>query len=207
MSDNLVSRAVGAYDKVFTLDQVDQAEICKKMGLDLAYRGRLDEALDALRKALALRPHDGHISLELGVVQLRRGAPQAALEHFQVAKDTGLVSYRLHRQLAEALLRLERDEEALAELDEAVHLKPSLPENHYRRGVVLDRLGRFGDALAAFSKAIELAPDDVVYHQTLGFTLESMGRRGEAIKCFKRALELERAVAAAKAEADAEAEA
>ena len=68
MTDTLVARAVAAYDSLFELDRADQAEAYRKNGLQLGRDGRLQEAQQALRKAIALRPDDGDLLTELGIV-------------------------------------------------------------------------------------------------------------------------------------------
>jgi tetratricopeptide (TPR) repeat protein len=192
LSDNLVAKAVAVYDRLFALDQREQTEIYMQMGQELVREHKFDEALVALRKVLASRPEHGDALLEVGLIHLKRGAPHAAVEVLRKAKDTGMRSHKLHVHLADALLRQDRLDDALTELDAALAFKPGEAEAHYRRGVVLDRLERYDDAAQAFRAAIDLLPGEVRYHQSLGFTLETLGRRTEAIKCFKRALELER---------------
>jgi tetratricopeptide (TPR) repeat protein len=192
LSENLVNRAVGAYDKLFALEPRDQSEIYVQMGRELAQRGNLNEALEALRKASELFPRDVEALIEIGVVHLMRQAPLAAVQALEQAKSLGTPGYRLHKTLADALFALEKYEEALPELESALRLQPGVPEHYYQLGTTLDRLGRFEEAVKAFEVAIQLGPNEVAYHQSLGFTLESMGRRSQAIKCFKRALELER---------------
>lgn len=196
LSENLVTRAVNAYDKLFALEPADQGDIYLQMGKELAQRGVFDEAVEVLRKALELRPDDVEASVELGLVHMQRKAPQAAAQALEQAKRVGKPSHRVSKALAEAYIALERFDEALEELDIALRLEPDVAESYYQLGVVLDRLGRFPEALKAFDVAIDLDPAEVVYHQSLGFTLESMGRRKEAIKQFKKALELERSPAA-----------
>ncbi len=193
MSDNLVAKAVEAYDRLFALDVRDQAEIHLQMGADLAQDGNVRGAIAALRKALQLRPDDAQIRVRLGELYLtRRHAPEAALREFVAAAEQGADDAKLHLMKAEALSSLERHEEAVVALERALELDPQSAEASYRLGVALDAAGEFKSAVQAFRYAIELAPHEVVYHQSLGLTLESAGRRREAIRSFKRALELER---------------
>lgn len=192
LSENIVNRAVGAYDKLFALEPTDHAQIYLQMGRDLAQRGNLEEALEALRKAQRLSPSNVEIGIELGLLHMQREAPQAAVHALVEAKALGKPTYRLRKALAEAFIVMERYEEALDELEVLLRLEPGVSESYYQLGIALDRLGRFDEAIKAFEAAIELSPSEVVYHQSLGFTLESVGRRREAIKRFKRALELER---------------
>jgi tetratricopeptide (TPR) repeat protein len=192
ISDNLVSRAVYAYDRLFGLDDREEGEIYFEVAKKLALEDKVDDAIAALRKVLKTAPKHPHALYELGLLHLRRGAPLAAITTLQQAKAAGIAERKLHLLLADALCREERFAEALAELDVALEMKPETADTHYRRGLLLDRMERHADAAAAFEKAIRLAPREVRYHQSLGFTLETMGKRSDAIRCFKRALEVER---------------
>jgi tetratricopeptide (TPR) repeat protein len=196
LSDNWVTKAVGAYDRLFELGTTDQAEIYLEMGKEFARGGKLEEALEALRKAGDLRPEDGEPVFEVGLVHLHKQAPEAAVSAFTRARALGVTGYRLHKALAEALIQLERLEEALTELQSARDLDPEDPDVSYQLGMTFDHLGRYDEAVAAYERAIEIAPDAVAYQQSLGLTLDSAGRRKDAIKCFKRALELEHRQAA-----------
>jgi tetratricopeptide (TPR) repeat protein len=192
ISDNLVTRAVQAYDRMFGLDDGEAGEIYFELGKKWVGEERFGEAIAALRKVLRTKPNHPEALFELGTLHLRQGAPLAAIAMLQRAKAAGHADHKLHMLLADALCREERFEEALTEFDCALSMKPELAETHYQRGLLLDRLERHAEALASFEEAVRLAPKNIRYHQSLGFTLETMGRRTEAVQCFKRALEVER---------------
>ncbi len=192
ISDNLVTRAVHAYDRLFGLDDREESEIYFEVAKKLVDENKVDEAIAALRKVLKTAPKHPQALYELGLLHLRRNAPLAAIAMLQRAKTAGVSERTLHVLLAEALCREERFDDALAEYDTAVKLKPDAADTHYRRGLLLDRMERHADAVEAFENAIKHAPREIRYHQSLGFTFETMGRRADAIQCFKRALEVER---------------
>ncbi|MBI4704535.1 MAG: tetratricopeptide repeat protein [Deltaproteobacteria bacterium] len=192
LSDALVARAVGAYERVFTLDAGEQADIYVQLGSELGASGRGEEARAALRQAIALRPDDPQAWFQLGLVQLRQGASGAALDAFEKARALGMVSFDLHYRMAEALADRDRHEAAAEEIRGAIRLDPDSAQAHCRLGVELDCLKRHEEAVGAFERAIELAPREPSFYQSLGFTLDGMGRREQAIACFKRAVELER---------------
>jgi tetratricopeptide (TPR) repeat protein len=192
VSDNLVSRAISAYDSVFGLDDEEAMDLHLELARRFADEERLDEAVSALRNVLRARPEHAPALFELGKIQLRRGASRAAVDALAKAKDAGLKNTKLRLLLAEAFLREERPTDALSETDAALALEPEAADIHYRRAMVLDRLERHAEAVVALESAIRIAPREVRYHQSLGFALESLGRRSEAIRSFKRALELER---------------
>jgi tetratricopeptide (TPR) repeat protein len=191
LSDNIVFRAVRAYNRVFELEREDQADIYLAMARDFEREGKVEEVLEALNKAGIARPEDGRIRMQIGLLRLKAKAPRAAMQAFQQAKDLGYSTYRLHMSMAEALVQENDHERALREYEHALALSPDSAEVMHKLGTVLDRLGRYQEATEHFRRAVELAPDEVLYHQSLGFALESAGRRSDAVKCFKQALELE----------------
>jgi tetratricopeptide (TPR) repeat protein len=192
ISDNIVARAVQAYDRIFGLDEREEVEIYLDVGRKLAEEERFDDAIAALRKVLRTEPSHPEALFELGGLHLKQGAPLAAIALLRQAKEAGISERKLHLMLADALCRDEKYKEALAELDIAVAMKPQVADTHYRRALLLDRLEQYAEAVEALKKAIELAPREIKYHHRLGFTLETLGRRPEAIQCFKRALDVER---------------
>ena len=191
LSDNIVLKAVSAYNRIFELKNEDQADIYLAMARDFERDGKTEDVLEALHKAVILRPEDGRIRMQIGLLRLKAKAPAAAVQAFQQAKDFGYTSFRLHVSMAEAFVLLNEHERAVTEYQSALALNSDSADALHKLGVALDRLGRFQEAAAAFERAVEVAPHEVLYHQSLGFALESAGRRSEAVKCFKRALELE----------------
>lgn len=191
-SERLVDRVVSAYDRLFCLNEQDTAEIYMHIGTDLAKKGSPEEAVVALTHTLAIQPENGQAWVQLGLVQLKQEASAAAVEAFERAKQLGCDSFELHFHYAEALVDLERTEEAVTALYTALEKQPGSAEAAYRLGVALDQLERYEEAVAAFKIAIAHGPRVVSYYQSLGFTLESLGRRDEAINYFKRAVNLER---------------
>ena len=89
-----------------------------------------------------------------------------------------------------ALYLLDRDEEALADLDRAITLTPGDKYALTYRGEARTWVGRHGEALADFDQAIALDPG---YSRTLagrGETYRLMGRYDEAVADLARAIEL-----------------
>ncbi|MEE9256695.1 MAG: OmpA family protein [bacterium] len=65
-----------------------------------------------------------------------------------------------HNNLADALERLGRLEEAEAQYREAARLKPGLAVAHFGRGDVLRKMGRHAEAVAAYQRGLTLRPGD-----------------------------------------------
>ena len=96
-----------------------------------------------------------------------------------------------HYRIAKTLRDQGRYEEALAEIDAAVRLRPSYAQGHITRGSILRRMGRDEDALEAFERGIELEPKDGRAYGLAGAVLLRLDRPKRAIPYLRKATELE----------------
>lgn len=81
-------------------------------------------------------------------------------------------------------------QQALAEYNRALELRPDHPGTLYNRGVALVGLGHYDEALADLNRALELRPDDPNILNSRGSTMGYLGRYEEALADFNRALAL-----------------
>ena len=113
-----------------------------------------------------------------------------------------------HNNLGNTLAQDGRLEEAIAEYQTALRLKPDYAEaranlavaqdagpesaaRHYNLGVSLSQEGRAAEAAAEFEAALRLKPDYADAENNLGVALGQMpGRSGEAMAHFRAALGL-----------------
>jgi len=89
---------------------------------------------------------------------------------------------------ANALMSLDRVEDALASYDKAIERMPDYAEAHYNRGNALKRLERTEAALASYDRAIAAKPDYAEAHGNRGVALDAVGRSEEAIESFDKAI-------------------
>jgi Flp pilus assembly protein TadD len=83
-----------------------------------------------------------------------------------------------------------RYSEAIATLDQALAIDPTISEAWYERGTALGRLGRPAEALNSFDRAIALNPNDAQAWSNRGTALGNLGRYSEAISSYDRAIAL-----------------
>ena len=83
----------------------------------------------------------------------------------------------------------QRPDEAVANFDQALALKPDFVEVLISRGIALFSLGRFADAVASYDGALALQPDPEVF-SIRGLALYMLGRFDEAVLSHDRALAL-----------------
>lgn len=97
---------------------------------------------------------------------------------------------RLRNTLAAAYIRGGRIADAIAQLDEALRLAPSLAEARYNLGRVLESQGRIGDATLHLREAARLAPENALVRLALADVLQAAGDLDEAVVHLRRAIAL-----------------
>jgi tetratricopeptide (TPR) repeat protein len=90
--------------------------------------------------------------------------------------------------LAIVLARLERNEEALANYERALVLRPGHAEALNNRGVALQELGRLEDALSSYDQALTARPDYVEALFNRSNALKEIERYEEALAGYEQVL-------------------
>jgi tetratricopeptide (TPR) repeat protein len=86
------------------------------------------------------------------------------------------------------LQALNRHQEAVANYNKAIAIKPDYVDALFNRGNALQALGRFDDALASYDKALAIRADFAAAFCNRGNVLQSLHRNEEAIASYDRAL-------------------
>jgi tetratricopeptide (TPR) repeat protein len=134
----------------------------------------------ALVPAVLAGAAGGWLAFQIVSVELHNDRQRRAWPHYEQA-----------RKLAEANDRIG----ALAELNEALAIQPTLFQASLLRGDVRQQQGELEAAIADYSKAIEHMPpgarhaEGAVAHLERGKCLAKVGRSEEAEQDFKQALE------------------
>lgn len=120
--------------------------------------GRTRDALAELRKAVELRPDYLEARMTLGIQLLGGANYDEALRNLLVAAQLAPKSVAVHLNLGDAHRALRRWQEAKAEFDTALSLRPNLPEAHFNLALLYMTAGsEFPgmDQLAALQKAVQ----------------------------------------------------
>ena len=153
-----------------------------------AREGRLAEAEAAYRQAVAADATNPRAHQSLATVLVRRGNPQAALEHFGVAVRLEPENARAHSDLGVLLGELGRNDRALENLGRALELEPELVEARLSLGNVQARLGRFDDAEATYRRVLENDTGNGEARLGLGAVLAQAGNFEQAAVELQEAL-------------------
>lgn len=151
-------------------------------------QGRLLETEQLCNQALQTVPDNADALHMLGLVVLRTGKPDVALELVGKAVTIMPANPFVHNNLGEIYSALNQADRAVACYGEALRLNPQFAEAHNNLGVALKKLSRYEEAIASYRQALACRPDYAVAYNNLGNALRDLGRLAEARASFEQAL-------------------
>jgi uncharacterized protein (TIGR02466 family) len=96
----------------------------------------------------------------------------------------------LHHVLSLALDQQQKYAEAATSYQNAIQLKPNMPDLYFNLAIVFNHLHQLADAEEAYRKAIQLQPNFFEAHGNLGTVLQRQGRLDEAIQSYQAGLRI-----------------
>lgn len=158
------------------------------LGVIRAQQGRLGEACDHLRRAVAERPDAAEANNNLGLALSQAGRHEEALAPLQKATAVNPRHALAHNNLGNAHRSLGDHRLALTCYRQALAIKPDYVEALSNLGAALHGLDRDEEALAPLRRAVRLAPGFAEACLNLGICLQALERREEAGECFEAAI-------------------
>lgn len=161
-------------------------------GQALSTAGRLHEALREFQTVLSL-PDDGSVPLrdvyrEIGVVYFRLGAYEDSITAWRKGLVHAPLDPGLLNNLAIALLRLQRYDEAISHAETATRNNELMPEPVNTLGEIHLARGDFSRAAAYFKRYIYLRPEEHRGYWNLAVALARSGNYDEAHESVQRFL-------------------
>jgi len=160
---DLFNAAEACYRNVLALVE-DDFETAYYLGIVLHQDGRLDEAVAAYERALALRPGYLPVSLRLGEIWLRR-EPERARTYFEAGVADPDYRASGHYGLGRVEAALRNNQAAAAHFEQALELQPGASRVHYSLGLAYRGLGERSKAeshLASYGQVDVTFPDPVL---------------------------------------------
>lgn len=151
---------------------------------------RLDEAIDAYRRAVKTDPDSSEAHQRLGRALCLAGDLEGGLHESSRAVQIDPDSSAAHATRGWILGMLKRYREAAAEESIAYRLDQSNDAACLTLGLALASLGDYDGAIGAISQAVALEPQNVKAYVNLGAVLGRKGNYGAAITAYRKALEL-----------------
>ncbi|MFO1311370.1 MAG: tetratricopeptide repeat protein [Burkholderiales bacterium] len=181
--------ALAAYRQAGALDLQDARPLVG-MGFVLQELGRDEEASQALRRAIELRPEsalDAHYLL--GRIARRQGRAREAIDHFECAIALDASFAPAHQDLV-ALMLSDETVDAIAAAERAVAAVPGMAQLQFYLGIARTRARDLSGAIAAYERAIALEPSAPVAHLNLARLYMAREQPERAVQHFESAVRL-----------------
>jgi protein O-GlcNAc transferase len=169
---------------------MDSASELHRLGIIEIQSGRLDAAIDLIRRAIEIDPVQPTYWLNLGESYFRRGNLEKAIECFREAIRIDPGYSKAHNSLGNALRSAGLLKESAAACWEAIRLSPDFAEAFSNLGNALGELDQLDAAIAAFRQAIRLNPQLAEAHFNLANALKDAGELDQSIASYRSAIAL-----------------
>ena len=184
--------ALHEFEEALKLDP-NFAEAHRGRGLVLEFGfGKLPEAEAEYRKALELKPAYPEAQNDLGQLLARTGRGAEAIDHFDAALAD--MFYRepwvARCNRGQALWRLGRRDEGIAEMKACLKVAPAYCAGHRALGLVHAEAGRLKEAVDEFTAYARLCDREADAHYQLGLARMKEGDLQQARDSFQRCEQL-----------------
>jgi len=153
-------------------------------------KGRVDEAIVHLQKALEINPDYAEAQTTWVLPCSNRDERPKRFTHFQKVLQIKPDDAGIHFNLGCALLQKGRVDDAIAHFQRVLQITPDYADAHLQPGQRSSPKGRVDEAIVHFQRALEIGPDYAESHYNLGSAFFQQGRMVEAIAHYQKALEI-----------------
>jgi tetratricopeptide (TPR) repeat protein len=174
-----------------SLDALNQENPSPEVALAIAQAWlRADDALKARKSAesaVSLDPDMEEARTLFGICEWKTGRNESALASFRQASRSDPRSAFPHSWAAKLLSEMDRREEAIAELRNALQLSPDIAAWQYTLGTWNEDAGNRSAALPCLQRAVELDPQNGEYQIRLARAFARDGDPQNALSHFRKA--------------------
>ena len=192
-----VLSSVGGGDAVNQL-AISESKALLGQGNVFLESGKLIEAAEYYRRAIAKNPNYADAYTNLGYVLQLQGNLDEAIKFYRKAVEFNPEHLMAHQNLGFVLMKLGQTETAEESLRRVIDLAPEHVAALHSLGVIAAQRGDFPQAEALLFKAIELQPDDadartmakaeIYFH--LGDEAFAQGKHKESVSFYQNAIKL-----------------
>lgn len=168
----------------------DDADAHNILGNALQQLGKLEDAAESFRAALAIRPDFVNAEHSLGNVLSSLGQLNSAANCFRhilaIKPDSGSA----HIILGDILQDLDQLEESASHFQRGLEIEPQVAGPHNNFGNVLRRLRQPENAIKSYRNALAINPSYSDAHCNLGVALGDIGKFDESLQHISHAISL-----------------
>ena len=160
------------------------------LGASKAQIGMLDEAVEAYKKSISLKPDFAEAYSNMGVAFQAQSKFDVSIKAYNKAVSLKPDYAEAYNNMGVSLKAQGRLDEAIDAYKKCVSLKPDHAEAYDNMGVAFKKQGMFDEALEAHKKCISLKPFRAEAYNNLGNTLKEQGRFDLALENYNKAISL-----------------
>jgi tetratricopeptide (TPR) repeat protein len=163
----------------------------RALGEALYGQGRIDEALDHLKRSVQIQPTDTAF-FEIGTIKLLQKNLDEAKFYFEQAllyPGEAATLAQVHNSLAVIEMQQGSLADAEQHFRESIALDPLSARHREAFGWLLVKEGRYDEAIAQYEQAVKIAPDALAYF-SLGSALEGERKLPQAADAYRKTLAL-----------------
>ena len=158
------------------------------MGIALQKQNKLEEAIEAYNKALAIKPDYVRRLLQHGHCTPRQGKLEEAIEAYNKALAIKPDYVDAYYNMGIALKDQGKLEEAIEAYNKALAIKPDYADAYYNMGIATPRSKQTGRGDRGLQKSLAIKPDYVDAYYNMGNALQEQIKLEEAIEAYNKAL-------------------
>jgi len=158
------------------------------LGASAAQIDMKDEAIEAYKKALLLKPDYADAYSNIGAVLQDQGKLDEAIEAYNKAlalKPDYAVAYN---NKGNALKDQGKLDEAIEMYNKVISLNPTYADAYSNMGAALQDQGKLDEAIVAHKKTILLNPNHAQAYRNMAVAFKDLGKLEEAIELFNKAI-------------------
>jgi tetratricopeptide (TPR) repeat protein len=177
------------YEKALSLDPNDRFALLN-LGTALLGQGKVDQAIEQLRKAVRKVPHSAPHHYYYGAALATVGRTQEAIAEQEETLRLDQNWTAAHKSLGTLLSAQDRFDEAIPHLRAAVAAGLGDPLAYYNLGRMLAMQGNFAESAESLKQAISLQQRNWRLHAMLAFALHESGQESAANEQYRQASRL-----------------
>ncbi|MDC1357138.1 tetratricopeptide repeat protein [Pseudomonadota bacterium] len=158
------------------------------LGASTAQIGMMDEAVNAYKKAISLKPDYADAYSNMGVALKDQGKLDEAIEVYNKCISLKPDYAEAYSNMGVALQEQDKLDEAIEAYNKCISLKPDYADAYNNMGVTLQQQGKLDEAINAYNKAILLNPNYADAYSNMGNVLKDQGKLDEAIEAHEKSI-------------------
>jgi len=171
-----------------TASSPERREAVQVLGLAHYLAGHIPEAIPYLEETRAAVPDDIKLAYALAMAYAQTRQPAKARESIARTFHVAEGSAAAHLLTGQLMNRLELEDLAEAELEEAIRLDPKLPEAHYLLGQIAIFRSRFDEGLALMQQELAINPAHAMALYRIGDLYTRESKWTEAIGALQQSI-------------------